>query len=74
MHRRCEQALLARGQVSEIMYCRNCRVFHVNVDAVTVHFDAAALRDLRNTLSAALLAHELMPLEHPASQPPADVH
>lgn len=61
MERRCEQALLARGAVSEVMYCRHCQVFHVNVDALTVHFEAAALRDLRDTLSAALAAYERMP-------------
>ncbi len=58
MEQRCEQTLLARGVVSEVMYCHQCRVFHVNVDALTVHFKAAALRDLRDTLSAALAAHE----------------
>lgn len=55
--------LLARGVVSEVVYCRHCRVFHVNVDALTVHFKAAALRDLRDTLSAALAACERMPPE-----------
>ena len=58
MEKRCEQALLARGVISEVMYCSHCRVFHVNVDAVTVHFEAAALRDLRDTLSAAVAVYE----------------
>ena len=58
MSDRCEQILLARGVKSEVTYCRRCRVFHVNVDAVTVHFDAAALRDLRDTVAAALAAQE----------------
>lgn len=59
MEKRCEQTLLARGVVSEVVFCSHCRVFHVNVDALTVHFEAAALRDLHDTLSAArcLRAH-----------------
>lgn len=60
MDNRCEQKLLARGVVSEVMYCSHCRVFHVNVDAVTVHFQGAALRDLRDTVSVALAAYERM--------------
>ncbi len=60
MEKRCEQTLLARGAVSEVVYCRHCRVFHVNVDALTVHFEVGALRDLRDTLSAALAAYERM--------------
>jgi hypothetical protein len=51
---------MARGKVSEVVYCRHCQVFHVNVDALTVHFEAAALRDLHDTISAALAAHERM--------------
>ena len=54
---RCEHALLARGAVSEVLYCRQCRVFHLNVDAVTVHLASGALRDLRDTLTAAIAAH-----------------
>jgi hypothetical protein len=54
----CQQTVLARGTVSEVVYCRSCRVFHVNVDALTVHFHAEALRDLRDTLSAALAAYD----------------
>lgn len=66
MEQQCEQALLARGVVSEVMYCSHCRVFHVNVDALTVHFKAAALRDLRDTVSAALAAYERMAPEKAA--------
>jgi hypothetical protein len=60
MDNRCEQILMARGKVSEVVYCRHCQVFHVNVDTVTVHFEAAALRDLHDTISAALAVHERM--------------
>lgn len=71
MEKQCEQTLLARGVVSEVMYCSNCRVFHVNVDALTVHFQGAALRDLRDTLSAALAAYEHAIAQNPlnARQP-----
>lgn len=60
MNNQCEQVLMARGAISEVMYCRHCQVFHVNVDALTVHFQATALRDLRDTLSVALAVHERM--------------
>lgn len=60
MQNRCEQALMARGAITEVVYCRDCRVFHVNVGVLTVHFEATALRDLRDTLSAALAAHARM--------------
>jgi hypothetical protein len=60
MDKGCEQILLARGAVSEVVYCRHCQVFHVNVEALTVHFEAGALRDLRDTLSTALAVHERM--------------
>lgn len=71
MEKRCEQTLLARGAASEVMYCSHCRVFHVNVGVLTVHFEAAALRDLRNTLSAALAAYEHAIAQNPlnARQP-----
>ena len=69
---KCNQILMARGAISEVMYCNHCRVFHVNVNAVTVHFDIAALRDLRDTVSAALAAHQHIERndseEKPASQ------
>jgi hypothetical protein len=61
MEQRCEQTFLARGEaVSGVVYCSSCRVFHVGMDALTVHFEAAALCDLRDTLSAALAAYERM--------------
>lgn len=61
MENRCDQTLLARGAVSEVVYCSQCRVFHVNVDALTVHFELVALRDLRDTLSAAIAAYGRLP-------------
>lgn len=75
MERRCEQTLLARGAVTEVVYCRHCRVFHVNVGAVTVHFDAPALWDLHDVLAGALAVHECMTNTTAAAEwrPPADV-
>ncbi|HXF67070.1 MAG TPA: hypothetical protein VNK67_10300 [Burkholderiales bacterium] len=71
MEKPCEQLLLARGAKAEVVYCRRCRVFHVNVDALTVHFEADALRDLRDTVSAALAASErLAPGEPPGAHAP----
>jgi hypothetical protein len=60
MNNKCEQLLIASGAISDVMYCRHCQVFHVNVGALTVHFEPTALRDLRDTLAAALAKHERM--------------
>ena len=75
MNEQCEHALLAHGVAAEVAYCSNCGVFHVNVDAVTVRFRAAALRDLRDTLSAALSVYERLGTAEPElSHSSADVH
>jgi hypothetical protein len=75
MDKRCEQTLLACGEVSEVLYCRNCRVFHVNVGPITVHVDAPTLRELSDVLARALAAHERMKiLQAAVPRPPADVH
>lgn len=76
MDTRCDQVLLARGVVAEVMHCCKCGVFHVNVGAITVHFEAPALRDLQEVLAEALAAHERMASADRTGvwQPPADVH
>jgi hypothetical protein len=40
------------------------------VDAVTVHFDVAALRDLRDTVAAALVAHDRLNPDRPKDLEP----
>jgi len=67
---KCEQLLMARGAISEVMYCKHCRVFHVNVNAVTIHFNAAALRDLRDTLATALATQDRIASGKPADPAP----
>jgi hypothetical protein len=54
----CTHVVLARGVVAEVEYCTACRIFHVNIDSVSLRFRATALRDVRDTLAAALAAHE----------------
>jgi len=53
-NRTCRHHLLAQGVVAQVEYCTDCGVFHVSMDSVTVRFRPTALRDLRDTLSAAL--------------------
>lgn len=56
--RPCEHFVLARGVVAQIEYCASCEVFHLAIDSMSIRFRATALRDLRDTLSAALSAYE----------------
>ena len=50
----CMHRILAQGVVAQVEYCPDCAVFHVSMESITVRFRATALRDLRDTLSAAL--------------------
>ena len=50
----CSRHLLAQGVVALVEYCTDCGVFHVSMESITVRFRPTALRDLRDTLSAAL--------------------
>lgn len=54
----CTHFVLARGLVAEVEYCTACRIFHVNFDPVSLRFRVTALRDVRDTLAAALAAYE----------------
>jgi len=58
MSERCLHVRLAQGAASEVDYCNQCGIFHVNLESVTVRFRATALRDVRDTLSVALAAYE----------------
>jgi len=50
----CVRHLLAQGVVAQVEYCADCGVLHVSMESITVRFRPTALRDLRDTLSAAL--------------------
>jgi hypothetical protein len=54
----CAQVVLARGVVAQVGYCVACATFHVDIESVSIRFRATALRDLRDTLSAALAAYD----------------
>lgn len=56
--RHIRRHLLAQGLVAQVEYCEDCEVFHVDVESLTVRFRLTALRDLRDTLSAALANHD----------------
>lgn len=58
MNERCMHVRLAQGAAAEVDYCNHCGIFHVNLESVTVRFRPTALRDVRDTLSAALAAYE----------------
>ena len=66
---RCAHFVLAKGSVADVEYCAACAIFHVNVDSMSIRFRATALRDLRDTLSAALASYERA-LEQLAAGPP----
>ena len=55
---RCEHFILAHGVVAQVEYCAACAIFHLNIDSLSVRFRPTALRDLRDTLTAALDAYE----------------
>jgi hypothetical protein len=50
----CVRHLLAQGAVAQVEYCMDCGVVHLSMESITVRFRPAALRDVRDTLSAAL--------------------
>ena len=52
-----ERRQLARGMVAQVECCMDCGVFHLSMESLTVRFDFAALRDLSETLCAALASH-----------------
>lgn len=58
MSERCEHVRVAQGAAAEVDYCNHCGIFHVNLESITVRFRPTALRDVRDTLSAALAAYE----------------
>ena len=52
--RNCVRHLLAQGAVAQVDYCDDCGVVRLSMESITVRFRPAALRDLRDMLSAAL--------------------
>lgn len=54
----CTHLVLARGAVAQVGYCTACGVFHLAIDSLSIRFRPTALRDLRDTLAAALGAYE----------------
>lgn len=55
---RCTHCLLARGAVAQVEYCTAHGVFSVAIDSLSIRFHPTALRDLRDTLTAALATYE----------------
>lgn len=55
---RCTHYLLVRGAVAQVEYCTAHGVFNVVIDSVSIRFQPTALRDLRDTLTAALATYE----------------
>ena len=53
----CAHCVLAQGAVARVAYCDACAIFHLDIDSMSIRFRATALRDLRDTLSAALAAY-----------------
>ena len=57
---KCRHHQLAQGVIAQVEYCADCRVFHVSMNSLTVRFCPVAVRDLRDTLTAALAGYEEM--------------
>jgi len=56
-HGPCAHFVLAQGIVARVAYCDTCGIFHLDIDSMSIRFRATALRDLRDTLSAALATY-----------------
>ncbi len=69
MSEQCEQTVLARGAGSEVRYCSDCRVFHINIGPLTVRLEASAAQDLRDTVSMALEVYKRVAEAAAASEP-----
>lgn len=64
MHKPRNHRMLSNGLVADIEHCRGCGLIHLNIGALTLRLQAAALHDLRDTLDravAALPAHAAVP-------------
>lgn len=55
---RCTHCVLARGAVAQVEYCTSHGVLHLAIDSLSIRFRPTALRDLRDTLTAALATYE----------------
>lgn len=56
MHTPSNHRTLSNGLVAEIMHCEGCGLVHLNIGALTLRLQIAALHDLRDTLDRAVAA------------------
>lgn len=56
MHNTSNRRILSSGLIAEVEHCAGCEVMHLHIGAFTLRMKAAALHDLRDTLSRALAA------------------
>ncbi|MBY0271367.1 MAG: hypothetical protein K2X06_15990 [Burkholderiales bacterium] len=56
MHNSAKRRILSSGLVAEVEHCAGCEIMHLHIGAFTLRMKAAALHDLRDTLSHALAA------------------
>jgi len=68
MHRHNNHRTLSNGLVADIAHCEGCGLIHLNIGALTLRLQAAALYDLRDTLDRAVAA---LPCPHQPPQTPA---
>ncbi len=54
MHNPANRRVLSSGLIAEVEHCAGCEVMHLHIGAFTLRMKAAALHDLRDTLSRAL--------------------
>lgn len=46
--------MLSSGLIAEVEHCADCEIMHLHIGAFTLRMKAAAMHDLRDTLSRAL--------------------
>lgn len=54
--RNANRKILSSGLVAEVEHCAGCEIMHLHIGAFTLRMKAAAMHDLRDTLSRALAA------------------
>ena len=56
MHTPSNHRMLSNGLVADITHCGGCGLVHLNIGALTLRLQPAALHDQRDTLDRALAA------------------
>lgn len=72
MHPNGNHRTLSSGLVAEVAHCVGCGLIHLNIGALTLRLQPAALHDLRDTLDRAVAAPPS--LHEPLQKTPSPCH